>query len=179
MRDRDPEGYYAALNVSPGASTEEIRLSYEFLKRAHRSGNRVSDIARIVDAYETLTNRRLRAQYDSGKSPKASGPSVGETLANLKPLIGSTVTLGITVAVLVGIVAVMFAPGWMAELRSFAPGDELIWKNTGKPIGRVLAFETGHEFSAGIRADGYRIQPEQGGPVWIPAGDLKRHGTKK
>ena len=33
MLKRDPEGYYAALNISPDATAAEIRLSYSFISR--------------------------------------------------------------------------------------------------------------------------------------------------
>jgi len=178
MRDRDPHGYYAALNVSPDASAEEIRLSYEFLKRDHLGGKRVPDIPRILAAYETLSNPATRTQYNNGgTTSKATTPA--QALARIKPLLGSTITLGVAVVVFLGVVGLTFAPEWTSELRSYSPGDELVWKDSGKPIGRVVAFESRHEFAGGIRADGYRIQPEQGEPVWMPAGDLKRHGARR
>ena len=179
MRDRDPERYYAALNVSPTASVEEIKLSYEFLKRAHQTGQRVAHIGRIQAAFDTLSNARSRARYDKGEGEVSTGVTRAQALAAAKAVFGSSVTLGVAVVVLVGLIALTFAPGWVAAARSFSPGDDLVWKETGKPIGRVLAFESGHEFPAGIRADGYRIQPENGDPIWMPAGDLKRHSKRR
>jgi len=178
MRDRDPEGYYAVLNVSYNASAEEIRLSYEFLKRARLDGKRVADIPRILAAYETLSKPATRKAYDNGDAT-SHGVSLAKMLATIKPIFGSTLTLSVVIVVFLGVIGLTFAPGWMAEMRSYSPGDELVWKETGKPIGRVLTFEPGHEFAGGIRADGYRVQPEQGEPVWMPAGDLKRHGTRR
>ncbi len=179
MRDRDPQRYYAALNVSPTASFEEIKLSYEFLKRAHQTGQRVAHIGRIQAAYDTLANLQARARYDKGEVESTNAPTRAEMLAAVKSMLGSTVTLGVAVAVLVGLVALTFAPTWVAATRSFSPGDDLVWEETGEPIGRVVAFESDHEFSGGIRAAGYRIQPERGDPVWMPAGDLKRHSKRR
>lgn len=174
MRDRDPERYYAALNVSPTASFEEIKLSYEFHKRAHQSGQRVANIGRIQAAFDTLSNAQSRTRYDKGEDD-SNGMNRAQVLAAIKTALGSTVTLVVVSVVLVGFLALTLAPGLVSSMRSFSPGDELVWKETGQPVGRVLAFESGHEFPTGVRTDGYRIQPETGDAIWMPAGDLKRH----
>jgi len=177
MRDRDPEGYYAALNVSPEASAEEIRLSYEFLKRAHLAGQRVNDIPKVLAAYEVLSQPAKRQEYDTGRS--ASSAPIPRMLEQARPLLGSTVTLAITTVVLAAIVGLFFAPAWVADLRSFSPGDDLVWKENGAPIGRVVAYDRKHEFPNGIRAAGYRIQTDASEPVWMPARDLQRYGTQR
>ncbi len=175
MRDQDPERYYAALNVSPDASAEEIRLSYEFIKRGHLAGGKVNDIPLVFAAYDVLSDPDKRKAYDNGGAESGPG-SVGQALAKVKPLLGSTVTLAVTSVVFVAIIGLLFAPGWVSTLRSFRPGDDLVWKTNGAPIGRVLAFEPRHEFPGGIRAGGYRIAKDSGEPVWMPAGDLQRYG---
>ena len=71
MRNRDPKGYYAALNISPGASQQEIRLAYTFLKQAYKTRRKRRD-PKVRQAYETLGDREQRKRYDEGRSSRVS-----------------------------------------------------------------------------------------------------------
>ena len=82
MQKSDPLGYYAALNISPGASREEVRLAYRFLKKSYlETRNRKIDISKAQAAYEMLNDPKRKSAYDrgdvSGARAGGAGPFVG------------------------------------------------------------------------------------------------------
>ena len=69
MGDTDSKGYYRTLGVSSSASADEIRTAFRKLaKKFHPDRNPDPGSARIFqavhEAYETLRDEHLRAQYD-------------------------------------------------------------------------------------------------------------------
>ena len=168
MGKRDPEGFYAALNVSHKASRQEIRLAYELLKQAFKKGQRNLNIGRIQAAYETLSDPPQRRQYDDGAfSGKRPG---GNSRLHSKPLL-----LTLTV-VFLGALALVLAPHFRGELVSFDVGDNLYWRSTNESLGVVLAFDDDHRFPVRAPLPAYQVQPASGRePVWYPARDLNRH----
>ncbi len=65
----DCRGYYAILGVSEDANFQEIKKSYRKLaKKYHpdrnKSANAEETIKKINEAFETLSDRRRRKQYD-------------------------------------------------------------------------------------------------------------------
>jgi molecular chaperone DnaJ len=65
----DCRGYYAILGVSEDANFQEIKKSYRKLaKKYHpdrnKSANAEETIKKINEAFETLSDRRKRKQYD-------------------------------------------------------------------------------------------------------------------
>jgi curved DNA-binding protein CbpA len=74
--------HYAVLGVLPAASVDEIRASYrQLVKRFHPDvpGGNARFFARIVDAYEVLSDAEQRRAYDaqwrrSQAPPRAAGP---------------------------------------------------------------------------------------------------------
>ncbi|HKX20864.1 MAG TPA: DnaJ domain-containing protein [Nitrososphaeraceae archaeon] len=65
----DCRGYYAILGVSEGANFQEIKKSYRKLaKKYHpdrnKSDNAEETIKKINEAFETLSDRKKRKQYD-------------------------------------------------------------------------------------------------------------------
>jgi curved DNA-binding protein CbpA len=166
VKKRDPRGYYAALNVSPDASQQEIRLAYEFLKQAYKDGRKGLDIGKIQTAYETLSEVQERDLYDRGGSARTGGKSRLHSV----PLL---VTLFV---VFVAILAFAIGPIIKAHFTTFEAGDDLYWKRTGKFFGAVQAFDPQHEFENGIAAPGYRVELQSGQEaVWFPARDLNRN----
>ena len=167
MGKRDPQGYYAALSVSPAASRQEIRLAYEFLKQAVKQGKRL-DIAKAQAAYETLGDRRQREQYDQGTSSrKRSGAN--SRMHSIPLLLTLTV-------VFLGVLALALAPQLRAHLVSFDVGNDLYWRSTNKPLGVVVDFDADHEFPGGAAAPAYRVRTTSDGePIWFPARDLNAH----
>ena len=65
----DCRGYYAIIGVSEDANFQEIKKSYRMLaKKYHpdrnKSANAEETIKKINEAFETLSDRRKRKQYD-------------------------------------------------------------------------------------------------------------------
>ena len=58
-------GHYATLNISPGASQDEIRLAYVMLKQVHAAKGKTPPPV-VREAYETLRNPTHRQRYDAG-----------------------------------------------------------------------------------------------------------------
>ena len=84
--------HYEVLDVARLATSDEIKNAYHALARRfhpdrfHQSDpqlrNRVeSAFARIAQAYETLSDQPLRADYDAKRSSKPSAPSVHKSAA--------------------------------------------------------------------------------------------------
>ena len=166
MKKRDPNGYYAALNISPDASQHEIRLAYEFLKQAYKDGRKNLNIGKIQSAYETLSDSQQRDLYDRGG---ASRPGEKSRLHSV-PLL---VTL---LLVFLGVLAFAVGPVVKAYFTTFDAGDELFWKRTGKPLGVVLAYDADHELESGAAMPAYQIEIRVGEePVWFSAWDLNRN----
>ena len=172
MKRPDPEGLYAALNVSPDASQQEIRLAYTFLKQAYKSGNRSLKIGRVRQAYKTLGTPATRKRYDDGKrSPLArfTRPDGTTPLHSLPLLIGLLLATG-------GVTAFTLGPTVRAWFVTFDAGQQLYWKETGRPLGTVLQLAPDHEFAQGRRGRAYQIDLGAGNePVWLPANDLARN----
>ncbi len=174
MGKRDPEGYYAALNVSHKASRQEIRLAYELLKQAFKKGQRNLRIGKIQAAYETLSDPRQRRQYDGGGSSSTNRRG-GKSRLHSAPLV-----LTLTV-VFLGALAFVIAPHFRTDLVNFDVGDNLYWQSTDKALGVVLEFDDDHVFPVRAPVPAYLVQPATGKePIWFPARDLSRHcGARK
>jgi len=172
MKHRDPNGLYAALNISPGAGAQEIRLAYVFLKEAYKKGQRSLDIGRIRLAYQTLGNPAERRRYDAGKRSRFARftrPD-GTTRLNSVPLL-----IALTV-VMAGVTAYTLGPMIQARFVTFDVGDNLYWNELGQPLGTVLELAEAHEFSERGREPAYLIDMGAGTePVWFPARDLARN----
>ena len=164
MAKIDPQGHYTALNVSPGASRQEIRLAYELLKQARKRGNRGLDVGKIEAAYEVLGDLQRRRQYDeSNARSRKRGPS---RLHSVPLLLGLAV-------IFLGILWIAFAPRIRAHLVSFDVGDDLYWRSTHKALGEVVEVDVHHEFPEGAPLPAYRVQPASGTePMWLSARDL-------
>ena len=69
----DSRGYYAILGVSQDANFQEIRISYrkvakEYHPDRNKSPHAEEIIKKINEAFETLSDRRKRKQYDRESS---------------------------------------------------------------------------------------------------------------
>ena len=85
--NRDPRGFYAALNVTPDATPAEIQRSFRALMRLRHPDVEASSGAgaagadearRILESFAVLKNPESRAAYDAGapaaRSVSAAGP---------------------------------------------------------------------------------------------------------
>ena len=156
----------------PGASPQEIRLAYMFLKEAYKKGQRSLEIGKIRQAYQTLGNPKERRRYDAGKPSRFSRftrPD-GTTPLNSIPLLLALVVI------MVGVTAYTLGPMIQSRFVTFDVGDDLYWKETGQSLGTVLELAEAHEFSGRGRTAAYLIDLGAGNePVWFPAHDLARN----
>jgi hypothetical protein len=171
----DRQGYYAALNVSPGATETEIRLAYEMSKQAHKARGRRPP-PKVREAYEVLSDPEQRKAYDVGPAPLfgfLKRPDGSSRLDSVPVLIGSVVVL---------IVALLFTFGAEIKLHftQYEVGDELYWKSTSKLFGVIEAYEGEHPFADGTRMAAYRVlSVADEKPSWHPARDLHRYTTPR
>jgi hypothetical protein len=165
VRNPDPNGYYAALNLKPEATQQEIRLAYELLKQAYKGRGKKLD-AKIRAAYEVLGDPQRRKEYVKER-PRGTSP------LNSVPL------LVVLLVCLLGVAAFLFAPSIMATFITFETGDNLHWKETMNPLGVVLEYDAAHRFDGGTPGPAYLIEPTAGPPMWYPAGDLNRHCARR
>ncbi|MDP9984777.1 DnaJ-class molecular chaperone [Pseudarthrobacter oxydans] len=83
--NRDPRGYYAALHVTPDATTAEIQHAFRALMRLRHPdveaaapagtgpGNNNGDEARrILESFAVLRDPRSRAEYDPAAAAAAA-----------------------------------------------------------------------------------------------------------
>lgn len=85
----DAKGYYATLELSPGASIQAVRSAYRTLaKECHPDRPSCRDgghqFRTIKQAYEFLTNETLKATYDNEK--ETPSPSPPPPPARVKPV---------------------------------------------------------------------------------------------
>lgn len=88
--NRDPRGYYAALHVTPDATTAEIQHAFRALMRlrhpdveaAARAGtgpgnNDGDEARRILESFAVLRDPRSRAEYDpaAAEAAASAGPA--------------------------------------------------------------------------------------------------------
>ena len=165
MVNRDPLGYYRALNISPGAETEEIVLSYRLLKQAYFERHDSMDIGKIQAAYDTLMDAERRARYD-----RRSGTPV----ASVRGRVSTPGVLAVLLVVLVAVLGVVLGPAIGFSLISFEAGDRLYWTEGGYFAGTVEGYEANHIFENGASAPAYLLAGAQGESDWYPAGDLVR-----
>lgn len=75
MKRITEQNYYELLDISPQASNQEVRWAYDQAMSIYSSdsvptysllseGERELILSRLVEAYKTLTNGQLRAEYD-------------------------------------------------------------------------------------------------------------------
>src|SRR5882672_5249010 len=102
----DLKGYYRTLKVSPGAGTDEIRLSYAMV-RQNASG---PFLKRVEEAFETLKDAERRASYDR------EGLEGTQVLKKPGTLAGALV-------VLVATLAIVFVPGLLRGMKTFRQGQ--------------------------------------------------------
>ncbi|MET1022253.1 MAG: J domain-containing protein [Arthrobacter sp.] len=83
--NRDPRGYYAALQVTPDSTPSEIQRAFRALVRLHHPDvdttagdmpgappNGVG-VGRILEAFAVLRDPKSRAEYDPAAKPAAPG----------------------------------------------------------------------------------------------------------
>jgi DnaJ-class molecular chaperone len=102
--NRDPRGFYAALQVTPDATPAEIQRSFRALMRRHHPDLDASsgaardasgaardvsvpvtdaeEVGRILESFAVLRNPQSRAVYDPAFAPRRPGPtqSVGRDI---------------------------------------------------------------------------------------------------
>jgi hypothetical protein len=164
MRGRDPQGFYEALNIEPGASQEDVYLAYHFLKKKQGDGVEAPEMERINAAYAALCDPQRRAAYDAqvvvgGTGRRMQAPTLVALL-----LVGQIAALGF-----------MCGPDLKAKMTRFEPGEVLVLKSTEDFFGTVRLYDPAHAFHNGAVAAAYLIEadPRQRGE-WYPAGDLAR-----
>ena len=173
MLKRDPEGYYAALNISPDATAAEIRLSYSFIKQSYHEERRQVDIGKIRAAYQVLSDPKARRKYDRGVAAAGGAPKWMKSISLRQVFIPVLIVSALVLLALLG-------PDLRAQFRSFQPGAEIYWAENKEPLGKVLSFEREHRFQTGSVAPAFEILPASGGaPVWYPARDIKRYGRAR
>lgn len=185
MQNKDPLGYYASLNISPGASREEVRLAYRFLKNSYlETRSRKIDIAKARAAFDTLNDAGRKAAYDRGDLATAQAGDDREPVvdrswrANWKQYV--TILTLVLVVVLAGLVYTFYGAAIRGAFNHFEPGDTLYRKGETAPLGTVSTYEPDHVFPNGASGDAYLVHPApQGEPRWYPAGDLDRHYEKR
>ena len=74
--NRDPKGYYAALQVAPDATAADIHRAFRALMRLRHPDVEASsgagpgaggdEVRRILEAFAVLRSPKLRAEYDPG-----------------------------------------------------------------------------------------------------------------
>ncbi len=94
--NRDPRGYYAALHVTPDATTAEIQHAFRALMRlrhpdveaAARAGtgagtgpgnNNGDEARRILESFAVLRDPRSRAEYDPAAAAAAASAEADRT----------------------------------------------------------------------------------------------------
>lgn len=83
MNERDPKGYYKLLGVHPDAPIAVIRAAYKAqAKDLHPDRNHDKDTTKkfqaLQEAFEIISDERLRRQYDSGSSTSTTESSPEE-----------------------------------------------------------------------------------------------------
>jgi hypothetical protein len=174
VANADPLGYYKALNIGPGASQQEIRLAYKFLKRAYQEEHKRLDIGQIQRAYETLTDVRKKQQYDEGELRRRERRAAAVSRLNS---VGLLIVLVVMFCLMLGI---FYGPTIKARLVHFNTGDELVWSVDNRTLGTVLSYEPNHKFPNFVVAPAYKIGPPgDEEPIWYPARDLERYCSRK
>ena len=91
--NRDPRGYYAALDVTPDATPAEIHRAFRALMRLRHPDVEASsgalpeassdalpdggeDARRILESFAVLRNPKSRAEYDPASQPVRPGGTV-------------------------------------------------------------------------------------------------------
>jgi hypothetical protein len=83
MGNRDPKSYYKALGVQPDAPPSVIKAAYRALAMdLHPDRNSDQDATakfqRIQEAYATLSDAKLREQYDADSAVPSTGAAPGD-----------------------------------------------------------------------------------------------------
>lgn len=166
MDRRDPRGYYQTLNIEPGGPVEEVELAYRLLKARYLKHRESQGIRKIQEAYETLRDPERRQAYDAiGRPRRAAGG---------KARMGKPRMLGLLLAVLFTVVAIVYGPTLKANLTSYDPGDILYLRTNKLYFGTIMRYEKEHLFYNGASAPAYLIEDASGGSLWYPARDLTR-----
>ena len=76
-RNRDPNGYYAILGVTPDATAEELKKAYDnTIDRIYKNGDDRSAIEMVKRIYWlTLEPDHARSEYDCGYKPSSKTTS--------------------------------------------------------------------------------------------------------
>lgn len=124
-----PRDYYEMLGVDRRATAEQVRRTYQDLRRRLGEGNPA--VARAAKAYEVLSDPEKRSRYDRfGHAGLEGGGPTGQPLAAQpraggKPVEQSTPTPGKgsgACGCLVAVVVLLLAGGGLAAYLSLAPG---------------------------------------------------------
>lgn len=180
MSKSDPLGYYAALNVSPGANDIEIVLAFKLLKRAHLERRKSLDIGLVQEAYDVLRVPSQRNLYDQGKIARRGGRTFVAKRPRSSERTRGIVTLAVLAVILVAVLAVIYGSSIRATFIRFDPGDTLYRTGNVRPLGSVVQYDEHHVFPNGADVPAYRIKSAStGAEKWYPASDLERHYERR
>lgn len=180
MSKSDPLGYYAALNVSPGANEIEIVLAFKLLKRAHLERRKTFDIGLVQEAYDVLRIPSQRSLYDKGRLTRRRGRAVVVKRRTDPQRTRGIVTLALLAVILVAVLGVIYGSSIRATFVQFDPGDTLYRSGNVRPLGTVVQYDDHHVFPNGADVPAYRIRrTSTGTEKWYPASDLERHYERR
>lgn len=166
----DPLGYYAALNVSPGATHHEIRLGYKFIKEARREGKRSIDVRKVQEAYDVLSDPKRRAAYDRGDIHRDAW------WRSLRWIPHGLIAGVVLFVVLAFQVWSVHGDKIRGVFQHFEPGAELVAIESREPLGTVIEYRRNHQFPNGKSRNAYQVRPADGtAPRWYPATDIDRY----
>ena len=120
---QDLQGYYAILQLTPGAGAEEVERAYQAMEAEWRQHQNVPRF-QIQEAHRFLIDPERKAAYDAQRGPQAEPPS------KTRPLI-----LG-GVLMLLFVIAGFVFPGFLlGGTESFQAGDILVHSGGAGVVG--------------------------------------------
>ena len=164
MPHRDSQGYYRALGLEPDATEEQIQLAYEAIGE-RPPADRVASMSEVERAYSVLKNPASRMVYDRTET---SAPRHAR-----KRYLNDLRVLAACLALLVGILGLVWLPLYGGRFRTFSAGDRLVDLD-GASFGIVVQSHERHPFPGGALAPAYLVEMSLTKELrWFPVADLQ------
>ena len=164
--------FYQILKVPSNAKQVDIDRAYQKMIKEARYDQTINR-KQVETAYRTLSDATQRALYDATSAAKTKQAQVNQRIRERESRVDRrfqrlTIVFIVSLVIFIGYYTYRFG----YYVKSFAPGDQLYFKDTGRYLGKIKEKDDQHGFG-GDRRPAFLVITPDNQEIWYPSGDVK------